>query len=155
MDMIIFYSLIGLAGLVTIFIVLTIVAICKLNKISKNSKNGNIADTIENYYTKVEQLTTGVHALSNRFEDYEKGLANSFKKTAVVRYNAYGDISGNMSFSAAFLNDHNDGFVLTSLYGHETCNVYLREVKNGMPLVTIAIEEKQAIDEAIALRGKE
>lgn len=148
-NQILFFSVIGLAVLVLIFIILTIVNIRRLKKISRNSKNGNLGAAIEMYYDKVEALTDDIRDMSQRFTVYEQQNALSFKKSGIVHFNAFGDISGKLSFSLALLNDKNDGIILTSLYGHETSNIYLREVKAGTPSVTISEEELQALEQAV------
>lgn len=134
--------------LLIIFIVLTIVNCVKLKKICRNSKNGNIADTIENYYNKIKIMSDDIQNMSERFARYEQQLSICYKRSAVVHYNAFGDISGNLSFSMAVLDDNLDGFIITSLYGHDSSSIYMRDVSKGKCTVNISDEEKYVLEKA-------
>lgn len=134
--------------LLIIFIILTVVNSVKLKKICRNSKNGNLADTIENYYNKIKVMSDDIQNMSERFARYEQQLAICYKRSAVVHYNAFGDISGNLSFSMAVLDDNLDGFIITSLYGHDSSSIYMRDVSKGHCTVNISEEEKYVLEKA-------
>lgn len=131
-----------------IFIILTIMNSIKLKKICRHNKNGDISETIEEYYNKIKLMSDDIHALSERFSDYERQLRVCYKRSAVVHYNAFGDISGNLSFSMAMLDDNLDGFVMTSLYGHDSSTIYMRDVERGKCRVAISEEEKYVLEQA-------
>ena len=57
-------------------------------------------------------------------------------------------MTGKLSFSLALLNNNNDGIILTSLYGHNSCNTYLRDVVSGETPIKLLDEEKQALEKA-------
>lgn len=144
---------IALFVLSVLVLILLIVVCCigkKVKRINRNAKNGNLAQTIELYYDKVNGLMDQVDNVSNRFEIYEKQNAASLRRTGIVHFNAFHNISGNMSFALAIVNDKGDGMILTSLFGHEGSNIYLREVKDGKPSIAVSEEEQQAL--SIALR---
>lgn len=143
------YLLLGLSILVFIFIILTIINITKLNKISKNSKNGDLASSIDSYYNKVDSLTNNINDISNRFKFYENEIKKPLKKIGLIHFNAFDNISGNLSFSLCSLNEYDDGYIITSLYGHDSTSIYLREIKNGKPNVTISEEEINSLNRAL------
>ena len=58
-------------------------------------------------------------------------LADALRHVAVVRYDAFGDMGGRMSFSAALLDDAGDGLVLTSINGRTETRTYAKGVKGG------------------------
>ena len=134
--------------LLIIFLIITIINSVKLRKINRNSKNGNLAETIENYYDKIRLLADDIKQMSDRFEVYEQQLKICYKHSAVIHYNAFGDISGNMSFSMAVLDDNLDGFIITSLYGHDSSSVYMRNVRRGKSETPISEEECYVLEEA-------
>ena len=148
MDTILLCGLGIVAFLLIIFIVISIVNCVKLRKICRNSKNGDLADAIEKYYNKIEVMHDDIHRMSQRFDVYEQQLKKCYKHSAVVHYNAFGDISGNLSFSMAVLDDNLDGFIMTSLYGHDSSSIYLRDVCKGKCTVTISEEEKYVLEHA-------
>jgi hypothetical protein len=46
------------------------------------------------------------------------------------------------------LDNNNDGIILTSLFGHNSCNTYVREIRNGETSIKLLNEEKDALNKA-------
>jgi hypothetical protein len=78
-------------------------------------------------------------------------LADAIRHVSVVRYDAFADMGGRLSFSAALLDDAGDGLVLTSINGRTETRSYAKGVKAGASEHTLSPEEEQAIN--FALRG--
>lgn len=72
------------------------------------------------------------------------------QKIAVVRYNPFTDIGSDQSFSAAFLNDHQDGIVFSSIYSSFGAQTFAKPIVKGKSKYRLSKEEQQAIDEAAA-----
>jgi hypothetical protein len=68
----------------------------------------------------------------------------------VVRYDAFEEMGGRLSFSAALLDDHGDGIVLTSINGRTETRTYAKPVKALDSPHNLSQEERQAIEGAVA-----
>jgi Protein of unknown function (DUF4446) len=79
-------------------------------------------------------------------------LADALRHVAVVRYDAFNDMGGRMSFTAALLDDDGDGLVITSINGRTEARAYAKGVKEGQSDQSLSPEETQAI--ALALGRK-
>jgi hypothetical protein len=79
-------------------------------------------------------------------------LADALRHVAVVRYDAFGDMGGRMSFTAALLDDSGDGLVITSINGRTEARAYAKGVKQGTSDQSLSPEETEAI--ALALGRK-
>jgi Protein of unknown function (DUF4446) len=79
-------------------------------------------------------------------------LADALRHVAVVRYDAFGDMGGRMSFTAALLDDAGDGLVITSINGRTEARAYAKGVKQGSSDQLLSPEEIEAI--ALALGRK-
>ncbi|HVT63973.1 MAG TPA: DUF4446 family protein [Mycobacteriales bacterium] len=79
-------------------------------------------------------------------------LADALRHVAVVRYDAFGDMGGRLSFTAALLDDSGDGLVITSINGRTESRAYAKGVKEGRSDTSLSPEETQAI--ALALGRK-
>jgi hypothetical protein len=79
-------------------------------------------------------------------------LADALRHVAVVRYDAFGDMGGRMSFTAALLDDSGDGLVITSINGRTESRAYAKGVKDGNSDQTLSPEEAQAIALALGRR---
>lgn len=77
----------------------------------------------------------------------QAGLATALRHVAVVRYDAFGDVSGRQSFSAALLDDHGDGIVITSLHARTQSRTLLKGISGGQA-DGLSPEERQVVDYA-------
>lgn len=79
----------------------------------------------------------------------------AIRSCAVVRYDAFRDMGGRLSFSAALLDANGDGMLLTSINGRQETRTYGKAVKNHESEHDLSDEERQALDEAAsATRGR-
>jgi hypothetical protein len=72
-------------------------------------------------------------------------LAQALKHVAVVRYDAFGDMGGRLSFSAALVDDAGDGVVLSSIHARGESRTYAKGVVGGRSDATLTPEEQQAL----------
>lgn len=72
-------------------------------------------------------------------------LAQALKHVAVVRYDAFGDMGGRLSFSAALIDDAGDGIVLSSIHARGESRTYAKGVVGGKSDSTLTPEEQQAL----------
>ncbi len=80
-------------------------------------------------------------------------LRQALQHVAVVRYDAFGDMGGRLSFSAAVIDDHGDGLVFSSIHARGESRTYAKGVVGGTSDATLTPEEQQAL--AAARTGKE
>jgi hypothetical protein len=100
----------------------------------------------------VVDLHTEVAALSVGLEETRADLADAIRHVAVVRYDAFGDMGGRLSFSAALLDDSGDGLVVSSIAGRTETRTYAKGVKHGASEAQLSPEEEQVV--GWALRGR-
>ncbi len=99
----------------------------------------------------VRSLRGEVDDLSALLARTRTELADAIRHVSVVRYDAFGDMGGRLSFSAAMLDDGGDGLVLTAIHGRSETRSYIKGVKAGQSDASLSPEEQQAI--TFALRG--
>lgn len=75
--------------------------------------------------------------------------ATALRHVAVVRYDAFGDMGGQLSFTAALLDDSGDGLVITSINGRTEARSYAKGVTAGASELLLSPEETQAIKAAL------
>jgi hypothetical protein len=98
-----------------------------------------------------------VRAIDERVDgvvkDQQKQAATgqlAIQKFHMVRYDAFEDMGGRLSFSAALLNDHGDGVVLTSINGRTETRTYAKPVSELTSDYNLSEEEREAIAGAVA-----
>lgn len=74
--------------------------------------------------------------------------ADALRNLAVVRYDAFGDTGGKLSWSAALLDDHGNGMVLTSIHGRSDARTYAKSIVGAKCEQQLSPEEQDAIAHA-------
>jgi len=94
----------------------------------------------------VEETFRSVEA---RLERDEARIQRSISKTAVIRYDAYGEMSGRQSSSMALLDDNGTGVVLSSILHREQARMYVKGVREGRSEIELSPEEDEAVRTAL------
>jgi hypothetical protein len=98
----------------------------------------------------VEALRREVERLADDLRSTQRDLQMAIRHVGVVRYDAFGDMGGRMSFSAALVDDHGNGFVLTSVHARSESRSYVKQLRGGMAEVSLSPEESAAVADAVA-----
>jgi Protein of unknown function (DUF4446) len=93
----------------------------------------------------VARLRAELSVAERRISDLRLDIADALRHVAVVRYDAFRDMGGRMSFSAALLDDAGDGLVLSAIHGRSETRSYAKGVKAGASDQPLSPEERQAI----------
>ncbi|MEX2196060.1 MAG: DUF4446 family protein [Thermoleophilaceae bacterium] len=84
-----------------------------------------------------------------RMTDAEARIDGCIAYRALVRYDAYGEMSGRQSSSYALLDAHRSGVVVSSILHRDQARVYVKQVHEGESELELSPEEHQAIDVAL------
>lgn len=98
----------------------------------------------------VEEVLQG---LDQRVATTERRIEGCLAYTSLVRYDAYGEMSGQQSSSYALLDSRRSGVVISSILHREQARVYVKRVRNGESELELSPEEREAIDAAFEPAG--
>jgi hypothetical protein len=96
----------------------------------------------------IDAVPEDVHGLRQEVAALRAETADALRHLAVVRYDAYGDTGGALSWSVALLDDRGDGVVLTSIHGRSDARTYAKSVARWSSEQQLSPEEREAIDRA-------
>lgn len=97
----------------------------------------------------VQGLREDVARLTGVLQGTQAELQQAVRHIGVVRYDAFGDMGGRMSFSAAMVDDHGNGFVITTIHARSESRSYIKELRGGMAEVNLSPEETAAVGDAV------
>lgn len=124
----------------------------KVGSLTSGMEGKNLEEIMTAYCSQAKQLKKAVEEFQNRIEKVERENAVSIKKVYSKRYRAFDDMGSDLSFSVAFLNDSNDGVLITSIYGRDENRVYLKPVENGVSAYPLSPEESEVIKKTAAVK---
>lgn len=151
------YVILGLCGFSMLLFILLLIAFAKINKLNKKYEKfmqGANGRTLEEQFStkfeEIDSLKVENKKIINRIEIITENLLITYQKMGIVKYDAFHEMGGKLSFAIALLNDNNDGFIINSMHSsREGCYTYIKEIIKGESFVVLAEEEKLALKEAI------
>ncbi|MBC8586725.1 DUF4446 family protein [Paratissierella segnis] len=146
-------------GLVIAILILFILLLITQSKIKKSKEKYNsfmrgltgvnIEDLLIHIDKDIRDMERDINLIENSISSFDAKLAFAIQKIGFIRYNAFDGIGSELSFSIALLDNFQNGFVLTSIYGRETSISFAKPIKNGESNIPLSAEELIAIDRAI------
>ena len=98
----------------------------------------------------VDALPEDVHGLRQEVAALKAESSDALRHLSVVRYDAFGDVGGHLSWSLAVLDDAGNGVVLTSIHGRSEARTYAKSVGGWTCEQQLSPEEDEAIEHARA-----
>jgi hypothetical protein len=147
----------GAAGAAVVGLVTAISAHVRIGRLRRGfaALDGSGKDTVLDAVRRSGQDTASMRAeldaVRGELRATRGDVADALRHVAVVRYDAFGDMGGRLSFTVALLDDASDGVVMTSIHGRTESRTYAKGVKSGASEQSLSPEEQQAIE--LAMRG--
>ena len=78
-----------------------------------------------------------------------KNMESTYQKMGLVKYDAFSQMGGQLSFCLALLDENNNGFIINSVHSTEGCYSYTKEIKHGESAIDLGTEEAEALSMAM------
>ena len=99
---------------------------------------------------RIERIEQAVRQLNGTDRKQQYQIEGSVRRVALLRYDAFEDVGGRLSFSCAMLDEHGTGVVITSINGRQETRVYAKPVTARTSSYNLSAEEEEAIRQAMA-----
>ena len=146
------YVLAGFLAAILILLVLVIVQIAKTSRLKKRYEKfmrGKEAKSLEKeiigLYEDNKFLKISTEKNRNDIRILYKKLESAFQKVGLVRYDAFQQMGGQLSFSLALLDENNNGFIINCVHSTDGCYSYTKEIRRGESKISLGEEEKKAL----------
>ena len=119
--------------------------------------SGKDGRTLENIiakrFSQVDELIDLDKTKDERLDEINENLQIAFQKIGIVKYDAFNEMGGKLSFALALLNKENTGFVINAMHSREGCYTYIKEIIDGNSIIALSEEEKEALE--MAMKSKD
>lgn len=146
----------ALSVLVLILIILLIVQIVKSGKLKRRldqfvtGKDGaSLEEDIAKLFEDNKELKNSTDSNKKDIRILYRKMESAYQKMGMVKYDAFNQMGGQLSFALALLNENNSGFILNSVHSTEGCYSYTKEIKNGECAISLSAEETEALAIAV------
>lgn len=149
----IFLGLIIISVILLISSIIQMIFIVNLKRKYKKFMGGKEVKSLEKQIERIIEDNKYLIELSNEnkkgIRELNEKFENSFSKVGIVKYDAFNQMGGMLSFSIALLNNKNSGYILNSVHSTEGCYTYVKEITAGICDLELSNEEKSALSQAM------
>ena len=115
----------------------------------QGKKGKNLEEQIAGLFEDMEVLKSTSEKNKKDIKRIIVNLKETYQRVGIVKYDAFKEMGGKLSFSIAMLNDNSTGFILNSVHSSDGCYVYTKEIINGECAISLGDEEKKALTLAL------
>lgn len=140
-----------------ILLVLLIFLLVRFNQLNvsyqmfmKGKKAESLEEEIGALFNDISSLKTSTEKNRKDIKKIIENLSECYQRVGIVKYDAFKEMGGKLSFSVALLNDNETGFIINSIHSSEGCYVYTKEIVNGECAISLGDEEKKALTLALS-----
>ena len=109
---------------------------------------------LEGHAAQITRLEHAARVLNARDQKQQVLIQGSVRRMSLLRYDAFEDVGGRLSFSCAMLDEHGTGVVLTSINGRQETRVYAKPITEGASTYNLSSEEGEAIRQALTVAAE-
>ena len=150
------YILILMMVMIMFLFVLHIKTVFKINRFMQKyksfmkGKDGvSLEKTILRNINDIEMLMESSKNHMEQIKQLKEMETHTLNKTAIVKYDAFKEMGGKLSFALAMLDQENSGFVINAIHSREGCYTYIKEIVKGESYIVLGEEEKEALRQAV------
>ena len=137
-----------------IFLIILSVKQKKLNEKYKKFMTGASGENLEGQviarFSDIDKLKSDTKILDDELRKVKENLLITYQKVGVVKYDAFKEMGGKLSFVFAFLDKNNNGILLNSVHSsREGCYTYIKEIIKGESFLELSEDERKALNQAL------
>ncbi len=119
------------------------------NSFMRGKDGKTLEESILSKFSEIDALAKLTKQNRQDVKDIYRKMEKDFKKLGIVKYDAFNEMGGKLSFALAMLDGNNSGWVINAMHSREGCYTYIKEIVKGESYVELAEEEAEALDRAI------
>ena len=154
------YIILGMLVITIVAIILSIVVLFKLRGLKRKYNlfmNGKDAESLEplllKRFEEIDALKLANTKNTQQIVEIFDRLQFVYQKVGIVKYDAFNEMGGRLSFSLAMLDNRNNGYIINSMHSREGCYTYIKEIISGQSYIELGDEERNALNQALAGQG--
>ena len=108
-----------------------------------------LEESMKERFAEVDTILKVTKQNRSDIREINRRLEGNYQKLGIIKYDAFNEMGGKLSFALAMLDGKNNGWVINAMHSREGCYTYVKEIVKGESYVELAEEEAEALDKAI------
>ncbi len=135
--------------LLVIFIVKNVKLTNRMNAFMLGKDASSLEEEITDLFAINKNIVEKVRENRKDIRKIYRKFTKAIQKVGIVKYDAYQQMGGDLSFSMALLDEENNGFIMNSVHSTEGCYTYTKEVRDGRCDLELGNEERISLEKAV------
>ena len=119
------------------------------NSFMRGKDGRTLEDSIYERFEELDHLTEATLKNRQAIRKINEEIMSNYQKLGIVKYDAFKEMGGKLSFALAMLDQENSGFVINAVHSREVCYNYIKEIVKGESYIELSEEEAEYLDRAI------
>lgn len=113
----------------------------------------SLEDNFAEHFTNIDRLISLSKIQREEMKTIQKRVSNGYQRIGLVRYDAFDQMGGKLSFALTLLDGKGDGFLLNAMHSTEGCYTYIKEIVKGESYIELSDEEQESLHRALYQEG--
>lgn len=113
----------------------------------------SLEDNFGDQFMNIDRLISISKIQREEIKTLQKRVSNGYQRIGLVRYDAFDQMGGKLSFVLTLLDGKGDGFLLNAMHSTEGCYTYIKEIVKGESFIELSDEEQESLDRALYQEG--
>ena len=110
-------------------------------------KNGKSLE--ESRFDKIDEVVDQVEENREEIAELYNKMRTHYQKVGIVKYDAFHEMGGELSFAITMLDENNTGWILNIMHSRQGCYAYVKDIVKGESTIQLAEEERESLEKAI------
>ena len=115
----------------------------------KGKDGKSLEQSLKDKFEEAEAVLKFTKQNRTEIRELNRKLETNYQKVGIVKYDAFNEMGGKLSFALAMLDGNDSGWIINAMHSREGCYTYVKEIVKGESYVELAEEEAEALDKAI------
>ena len=119
------------------------------NSFMRGKDGRTLEDSIFERFEDLDRLTETTLKNRQAIRKINEEMMSNFQKVGILKYDAFHEMGGKLSFALTLLDGNNSGYIINSMHSREGCYNYIKEIVKGESYIELSEEEAESLDRAI------
>lgn len=119
------------------------------NSFMRGKDGKNLEESIFDRFEELDHLTEATLKNRQEIRKIKEEMLSNFQKVGILKYDAFHEMGGKLSFALTLLDGNNSGYIINSMHSREGCYNYIKEIVKGESYIELSEEEAESLERAI------
>ena len=120
------------------------------NSFMKGKDGKTLEESWKERFAELDAVVKITKQNRQELKEMSRVLSANYQKFGIIKYDAFNEMGGKLSFALAMLDGNNNGWIINAMHSREGCYTYAKDIKNGECELNLSEEEEEALKQAVA-----